>query len=152
MAKLLRDDETLGELLPGGIWTRQIMPNSNPAGTDPTPGSTPDAFDHAGRIKRCAAVLYDDVSAVRNPVGPDSAYMGGVNIFLRCLPHETEKRKLHDAAERIIALCEGAVLTGTRGEGLVLSISARMMPTDDPNLPPAVVDMIRVQTDSVWRV
>lgn len=150
IAERLRGDAELMDLLPGGVWTRAISPNTNPPGMEPVPGSTPEAFDSAGRIRRCASILNGE--ATRNPLGPRGAYMGFPEVYLRCLPHESEKRKLHEAAERIIFLLEGAVVTGLSGEGILLTVAARMLPTDDPVIHPAVVDMIRVQTDSVWRV
>lgn len=150
IAQRLRDDAALAELLPGGVWTRRIARNTNGPDMEPVPGSTPTAFDEAGRIRRCAAVLYAGTS--RSPIGPETAYTGYLEIWLRCLPHESEKARLHEAARRMIALLDGAVLPGPDGEGIVLTVAGRMMPDDDPDLTPAVVDMIRVQTDSVWRV
>lgn len=149
IANRLRGDAELMELLPGGVWTRPIRMNENGPGLPPTPGSTPDAFDHAGRIRRCASVLNGEAPA--NPLGPVGAYMAQPEIYLRCLPHESDKHALNLAAERIIALLQGYVLTGLGGEGVVLSVAGRMMPDDDPVLTPAVVDMIRVAADGVWR-
>lgn len=149
IAAILRADTELMALLPGRVWTRRISRNTNPDGTPPTPGSTPEAFDAAGRILRCASVLNSAADA--NLIGPPGTYYTFPEIWLRCLPHESEKRLLHAAAERIIALLDaGPVVEGLRGEGLVLGVVGRMMPDDDPELAPAVVDMVRVRADSMW--
>ena len=150
IAELLRADAALSDLLPGRIWTRRIRPNDGPDAT-PAPGSTPEAFDSAGRIRRCAAVLNGQAPA--NPLGPSGAFYAFPEIWLRCLPHESEKQLLEQAALRIIALLAtgpGVLMPG--GGAAILSLAARMMPDDDPELPPAVVDMIRVQADGVWRL
>jgi hypothetical protein len=148
IAELLRGDPELVALLPGGIWTRRIRPNDGPPEA-PSPGSTPEAFDHAGRIRRCAAVL--NGLAPENPLGPVGAFYSFPEVWLRCLPHETDKQRLEAAAQRIIRLTEGARVSLPGGGAAILTIAARMMPYDDPDLPPAVVDMIRVQADGVWR-
>jgi hypothetical protein len=151
IAGLLRSDPALTALLPGGVWIRRIKPNDGTAEA-PTPGSTPAAFDHAGRIKRCAAVL-NGTGAVVNPLGPEAAFYAFPEIWLRCLPHESEKQKLEEAAQRIIAIIRTAGRVSTPGgTATILTVAARMMPDDDPDLPPAVVDMIRVQADGVWRI
>ena len=149
IAELLRSDAELMALLPGGVWTRKIRKNDGPADT-PAPGSTPDAFDHAGRIKRCASVL--NGLAPEDPLGPVGAFYAFPEIWLRCLPHESEKQRMDEAALRIIALIQGAIVPVPGGAAAVLRTAARMMPDDDPDLPPAVVDMIRVQANSVWRL
>lgn len=149
IAELLRADDDLMALLPGRVWTRRIKRNDNGPALPPTPGSTPEAFDSAGRILRCASVLNEMASA--DPLGPGGAYNAFPEIWLRCLPHETEKVRLDQAARRIIALIDGAIVTGPSGEGVILAVAGRMMPDDDPFITPAVVDMIRVQATSVWR-
>lgn len=148
IAEALRSTPAIMALLPGGVWTRKITRNENPPEIDPTPGSTPEAFDEAGRIRLCASVL--NGPADRDVLGPPRAYYGFPTVFLRCLPHESEQRKLHEVARLIIDRLDGLVIEGLGGEGIVLSVAGRMMPDDDPTLPPAVVDMIRVQADSVW--
>lgn len=147
IAALLRADPAVRALLPGGVWTRRIRRNE---GTDaePTPGSTPGAFDAAGRIRRCAAVL--NGIAADDPLGPAGAYYAFPEIWLRCLPHESEKQRLEEAAVRIVALMEGARVAAPGGGATVLRVAARMLPDDDPELPPAVVDMIRVQAGGIW--
>jgi hypothetical protein len=149
IAERLRSDPALMALLPGLVWTRRIRPNDGPP-ESPTPGSTPEAFDHAGRIRRCAAVL-PGTGAVQNPLGPRGAYYAFPEIWLRCLPHESEKQKLEEIAGRIIARIEGVSVAAPGGAAAILTVAARMMPDDDPELAPAVVDMIRVQADGVWR-
>lgn len=148
IAKLLRDDTELMALLPGGVWTRKIKKNDGPAEA-PAAGSTPEAFDGAGRIKRCAAVL--NGLAPEDPLGPAGAFYAFPEIWIRCLPHESDKQRLEAAAVRIITLMQGAIVPMPGGAAAVLRVSARMMPDDDPDLPPAVVDMIRVQANSLWR-
>lgn len=150
IAALLRSDATLMALLPGEVWTRKIRRNDNPPEIGPTPGSTPEAFDSAGRIRRCVSILNGDEAS--NPLGPDGAYYGFPEVWLRCLPHESEKAKLHEAEERIIMRLKGAVLAGMAGEGLCLRVAGRMGLDDDPVITPAVVSMIRVQVDSMWGV
>lgn len=150
IADRLREDAELMALLRGGIWTRRIKKNTNPPGVDPTPGSTPEAFDERGRIRPCASVLPGGPRS-RNPLGPGGAYFGFPEVYFRSLPHEGAKLALHQAMRRTTALLGGAVLRGPGGEGLMLSISARLDPDDDPELPPAVVGMLQVQVDSVWR-
>lgn len=148
IATLIRSRPDIMSLLPGGVWTRRIKPNTNQDGLAPTPGSTPEAFDHAGRILRCVSVLNGTASV--DPLGPVGAYYGFPEVYFRCLPHETEKRLLNQAMDRVTRLIEGAVIPGLSGEGLILRAAARIDPDDDPELPPAVVGMIRVQVDSVW--
>jgi hypothetical protein len=150
IADRLRSDAALMALLPGGVWTRRIRKNDGPP-ESPTPGSTPEAFDHAGRIKRCVAVL-PGTGAVENPLGPHGAFYAFPEIWLRCLPHESEKQKLEEAALRIIEIIRASGrVSAPGGTAATLTVVARMMPDDDPDLPPAVVDMIRVQADGVWR-
>ena len=149
IAELLRGDPELVTLLPGGIWTRRIRPND---GTPEAPaaGSTPEAFDHAGRIRRCAAVL--NGLAPENPLGPAGAFYAFPEIWLRCRPYESDRQRLEEAAQRIIRLIEGARVALPGGGAAILTVAARMMSDDDPDLPPAVVDMLRVQADGVWRL
>lgn len=149
IAAILRADATLMALLPGLVWTRRIRRNDNPPELPPTPGATPEAFDSAGRVLRCASVLNEMASV--DPTGPGGAYHAFPEVWLRCLPHETEKQKLEEAARRIITLLDGATIPGPAGEGVILGVAGRMMPDDDPLITPAVVDMIRVQATSVWR-
>lgn len=149
IAAILRADAELMALLPGMVWTRRIKRNDNGADLPPTPGSTPEAFDAAGRIRPCASILNEMASS--DPIGPAGAYHAFPEVWLRCLPHESEKLKLDAAARRIIALLDGARVAGPAGEGVILGVAGRMMPDDDPLITPAVVDMIRVQATSVWR-
>lgn len=149
IATILRADAELMALLPGRVWTRRIRRNDNGPELPPTPGSTPEAFDEAGRIRRCASVLNEQAST--DPLGPTGAYSAFPEIWLRCLPHEREKALMEQAARRVIRLLEGAHVAGPAGEGILLGVVGRMMPDDDPILTPAVVDMIRVQATGVWR-
>ena len=150
IANLLRSSPAIMGLLPGGVWTRRIRKNDGPADA-PTPGSTPGAFDAAGRILRCAAVL--NGIATDNPTGPAGAYVAYPEIWLRCLPHESEQERLEEAALHILDLLrDGSRIRVTGGGVAFLRNAARMMPDDDPDLPPAVVDMIRVQADGIWRI
>lgn len=143
-------DATLVDLLPGKVWTRPIRQNKAAAGQPPTPGSTPEAFDGAGRIRRCASI--SSVPETQNPTGLPTAYWGFPDIYLRCLPHESEKAKVEQAIRRIQALLHDRVLAGPEGEGLILSLAGRIGPDDDPIIPNAVLYMVRVQVDSVWKV
>lgn len=149
IASILSNNEELMELLPGKVWTRRIRKNDSTP-ESPTPGSTPDAFDSEGRIRLCASVINGE--ATSDPFGPPGSFYAFPEIWLRCPPHDSQKRKLEEAALLIIDLLDGATLPLNGGVGGVLSISARMMPDDDPDLQPTVVDMIRVRLDSVWSV
>lgn len=147
IADALRSDSVLMDLLPGGVWTRRIRKNDSTPEA-PTPGSTPDAFDSKGRILRCASIINGE--ATSDPFGPPGAFYAFPEIWMRCLPLDSEKRKLEEAALRIIELLQGRMVPLHAGRGGILTISARMMPDDDPDLQPAVVDMIRARLDSVW--
>lgn len=149
IADLLRADPELMEMLPGGVWTRRIRKNDGTP-EEPSKGSTPGAFDEAGRIKRCISVLNGVAS--ENPIGPAGAYWAFPEIWMRCLPHQSEKDKLEWIANRVIELIQGARVPVPGSGVAVLRCAGRMMPDDDPDLPPAVVDMIRVQADGVWRM
>ncbi len=149
IAAILRADVDVAGLLPGGIWTRPIRRNDGTP-EEPTPGSTPEAFDARGRIRRCAAILNGETTA--NPIGPAGAFYAFPAIWLRCLPHETEKVHLERAALRIITLLHGGRISMPDGRSGIVTVQGRMGPDDDPDLQPAVVDMIRIQVDSVWSV
>lgn len=148
VAAILRGDTEFMDLIPGGVWTRRVRRNENPPDIAPTPGSTPDAFDHAGRILRCVSILNGGGSL--DITGPDGANLSMVRLFLRCLPHETEKAKMNLAALRAIHLLKGAVVPLIGGGAARLAVVSRMMPDDDPDIGPAMVDMIEVQAASVW--
>lgn len=149
IAHLVRMTPDVMNLLPGGVWTRRIRRNEGDDDT-PTPGATPEAFDHRDRIQRCLAILNGEASA--DVFGPPGAYYAFPELWLRCLPHDSEKRKLEEVAMLLIELLDGKVIPIGDGQSGVLKIVGRMLPDDDPDLPPAVVDMIRVQVDSVWSV
>ncbi|MGN6033530.1 MAG: hypothetical protein ACTHQE_17895 [Thermomicrobiales bacterium] len=135
-------------LLPGGIWTRPIRRNDNPDGSPPVPGSTPGAFDGAGRIKACASI--EPGIGNFNPA-QNRAYWAFPEVHLRCLPHESEKAKLEDVRRLIIAAIEGQMIRGPSGEALHLRVSGHIGPDDDPIIQPAVVTTVTVQIDSIWK-
>jgi len=134
--------------LPGGVWTRPIRRNDNPTAASPTPGSTPGAFDSAGRIKACASI--EPGIANFNPA-QNHAYWAFPEIHLRCLPHESEKAKLEDVRRLIIMAIEGQMIRGPSGETLHLRVSGHLGPDDDPIIQPAVVTTVTVQIDSIWK-
>lgn len=148
LANMIRGDADLMELLPGGVWTRRIRRNEAPPGNPPTPGSTPEAFDHEGRFLRSVSILNGEASA--DLYGPPDAFYAFPEIWLRCMPHESEKRRIEQAASMITAMLSGETIPLGTGRSAVGTVVARMGPDDDPDLRPAVVSMIRVQIDSVW--
>lgn len=147
LANMIRGNPDIMDLLPGGVWTRRIKPNEGEPDS-PTPGSTPDAFDDRGRLLLCVSILNGEASA--DLLGPPKAYYAFPEIWIRCLPHDSEKRKLESAATLIIDLLDDAIISIGDGLSGSVKVVGRMMPDDDPDLRPAVVDMIRVQVDSVW--
>lgn len=146
LADWLRSQSDVVELLPGGIWTRRIKRNDNGPGQQPTPGSTPGAFDHAGRILRCVSILPGALD--RDEGGPPFAFAGYPEIYVRCLPVEIEEQRLDEAVRLIMSRLHRAVITDGH-DVYALSAMGLMGLDDDPVLAPSMVELIRVQTDTV---
>jgi hypothetical protein len=146
--ELTEANPALMALLPGGVWTRPIKPNA--PGETSTPGATPEAFDAKGRLLRCMQIGASPGS-LRDFSGPPMAYWDAPEITLRCLPHESEKRKLMEAGRRLLTLAEEAIIAGPAGEAFLLTAAGLIGPFDDPILQPAVVYLVRIRVDSVWR-
>jgi len=138
----------LSTLLNGGIWTRNVV--AWKAGDDPAPGNTNAAYDAAGRIRRCLSVTASPVSTAYQSA-PVGTYWEYPELYLRCLPHESEKTKAEQACAIIRRRLQGAVLQAPDGEGMVLTLAGQIGPFDDQIIQNAVLYMIRVQVDSIWK-
>jgi len=149
IADALRNDPTISAALTGKVWTRELRKNVS---TDPsvqTPGSTPDAFDSAQRIRR-AAVVQMQLPETRNLAGPSGAYIGGPQILFYCQPKETEKVAINTVIGKTIALLRGKpIRIPSYGTATVLSIAGRDDFEDDPVLN-AVFASLSLQADGVW--
>jgi hypothetical protein len=134
-------------LLPGLVWTRSIKPNA--PGETNTPGATPEAFLN-GRIQVCASIQ-PSAGSQAQLAGPKNAYWITPEIVVRCMPHASEKLKAEYACIEIMKALDDQVITGLSGEGLCLSLAGHIGPFDDPIIEPAVLYMVRVQVDSIWK-
>lgn len=139
----------LATLLPGGIWTRAIQPWR--VGEEEAPGNTVSAFDSRGRIQRCLSITSSPLSAA-DDLGPVGAYRDFPELYLRCLPHTSEKEKLEQAIQLLHVAFRDAVLVGAQGEGLCVTVSGQIGPFDDQIIDNAVLYMVRVRVDSIWKV
>lgn len=149
MQDALNADSAVTDLLPGLVWTREIKPPAPPGGSQP--GATPEAFDGT-RIKRCLSIMPSAGSTFYTNA-PRNTYWDTPELFVRCLPHESEKALAEQAIHEIErCLLAAGRLEGAQGEGLLLSLSGQIGPYDDPIIDNAVVYVVRVQVDSVWRV
>ena len=148
IATILRADSAIMADLPGLVWTREIKRNVAD-GAVATPGSTPEAFDSAGRIRRCLAII--DGPEPANDFGPPGAYIGAPRLVFYCQPKETEKERLDAVIAATIARLRGrSIPIDAYGAAAVVRIAGRDGFQDDPVLTNAVYSTLTLQLDGVW--
>lgn len=146
----LTADDALTTILTGGIWDRKVIRNTNPPDVSPTEGSTPSAFDPASpyRIRPCLSIEASPETA--DPTGPPNAMWTFPVLIFRCEPKRTEKQKIETAWWLAYGLLNGYGLTLPNGTGCRLRVIARQGFTDDPDVPNAVRDTLRLQGSGIW--
>jgi hypothetical protein len=143
------DASDFATLLPGGLWTRDIRPYK--PGEEDAPGNTASAFDNRGRILSCLSITTAPTNQA-NDFGPKAAYWEQPELYFRCLPHASRKAETESAIAMLHVACRDAVLVGAKGEGLNLRIVGQIGPYDDAVITNAVLYMVRIQVDSIWKL
>ena len=141
IASLLAGDAQLAAILPGGVWTRPLKREG--------PGATPEAFAATGQVRPAAVVR--DGGETADGSGPDTAYLGFPQIFLYAPATANGRAAVESAVARIVELVHGASVAGAGQTGAGLRIASRLGVDDDPALAGAVVDVVRIQVDGLWR-
>jgi hypothetical protein len=138
-------------LVVGGVWNRPLLRNQNPEGEDPTPGSTPGAFDPdpPHRVRLSCVVLAPGENA--DPLGTEETYQAFPQVWFYCQQKASEKAKLDEAWQLAYTLLHKQQLPTANGTGCRVSVIGRLGKRDDPTLTDAVVDNMRLQGAGVWR-
>jgi hypothetical protein len=138
-------DTELSTRLVGGIWTRRIMRNVA-QGSVPTEGSTPEAFDDQQRIRIAMSILPTASSDIP-AAGPLDAWIGGIALWVWCLPHAS-KKAIVDEVFRHIERSYNRVPVELNGTPVLIRPAGRIGFVDDPDLLGAVVDRLLIQIDA----
>jgi hypothetical protein len=153
IAEQLREDiiayAPLIPYLNGRVYTRPIMRNMGPV-DDPSPGSTPEAFDATGRV--LLNVSIEEGVSTANSGGPVDSMWGFPTLWLRCRPVLSEKTKMEDVfylLRRFLHMRQMAMAMNT---GCIVRVAGRTGPFDDRAIQDCVVLMVQLQIDGVWEV
>lgn len=138
----LSADGTLGFLLSGGIYTREIKREGA--------GNTPAAFDVDGDPLPAAVVT--DGTDEQTPFGPDGSFQSFPWIYVYAPPHDTGKATIANAWDQMYSLLHRWRFATGNGTDVEVQVIGRLGVMDEPD---ASVDRVmggmRLQVTGLWR-
>lgn len=151
---LIIADGGIMSILTGGVHTRPIVRDQKRDSNDPMIGSTPEAFEQDPPYRIKPNISIEEGTATVDSGGPPSGMWQFPVLWMRSQPKDTEKAKLEDVFNRLLALfgtASGKMIQMPSGSGANIRIVGRLGPIDDRTISGAVVMMVRCQVSGVWR-
>jgi hypothetical protein len=138
----LSGDGTLSGLLPGGIYTRELLREG--------PGATPTAFDAFG--DPLAAAVIKDGNDEAEAFGPDGSFSSFPWVYLYAPPHQNGKSAIANAWDQMFSLLHKWKFATGNGTGAEVQVIGRLGILDDPDeTTDRVMGGMRLQVTGLWR-